>query len=541
MVVDWDSQYIRPVAAWFSSPEVREALGAVLSRPYDTERPGITEAAIERGSPLLMDDITRWPGAEALRRRLEDELPAEQARLTWSFYASSALLACPVQTPDGRMLGVLALSAGAFSEEEVRSAGVFADLAAIALDRSELLGREERRTHEELMLNRAVHELGVSLELDDVYRAIVQQAAHLSGASKVMLTRQEPASRDLTVLHSLGFSERVRQARFVVGEGMIGRVAETGEPYASREVDRAKFLPWVIEEEGIRSFAHVPLSIGARLFGVLTVSDERPGLCDDALLARIEAFGLAAAGAIANALDFARERRVALALTRGFVPGPLPELEGFDAGLVFEPSGHAAGGGDFFGIWRLPNRSVALLVGDVSGKGIEVAAISSMVRFFVEARTYDAADPAEVMSQTNVLLRGRLPGITFVPAVMMVIDEHTIRWCNAGHTPPRLITADARARAARHGPAARARGGRGVHRRGGAARPRRPRLRLHRRAHGGAPRGAPVRRRAAPRAARRARARARRAEPGGAAAPRGGGVGAGLDDDVVVLALRRRP
>ena len=82
------------------------------------------------------------------------------------------------------MLGVLALSADSFSEEEVRSAGVFADLAGIALDRSDLLGREERRTREELMLNRAVHELGVSLELDDVYRAIVRQAAHLSGARR---------------------------------------------------------------------------------------------------------------------------------------------------------------------------------------------------------------------------------------------------------------------------------------------------------------------------------------------------------------------
>jgi GAF domain-containing protein len=420
---------------------VRDALGAVLSRPYDTERAGITEAAIERGAPLLMDDITQWPGADALRRRLEEQLPAEQARLTWDFYASSALLACPVRTPDGRMLGVLALSAAAFSDEEVRSAGVFADLAGIALDRSDLLGREERRTRDELMLNRAVHELSVSLELEDVYRAIVRQAAHLSRASKVMLTRQEPASRDLRALHSIGFSERVRQSRFVVGEGMIGRVAESRRPYVSQEIDRAKFLPWVVAEENIGSFAHVPLSIGARLFGVLTVADEDPELCDDALLARMEAFGLAAAGAIANALDFARERRVALALTRGFVPGPLPDLEGFDAGLVFEPSGQAAGGGDFFGIWRLRSGAVALLVGDVSGKGIEVAAISSMVRFFVEARTYDAADPAEVMSQTNALLRGRLPGITFVPAVLMVIDEQRIRWCNAGHTPPRLIAA----------------------------------------------------------------------------------------------------
>jgi GAF domain-containing protein len=429
------------VTAWFSSPEVREALGAVLSRPYDTERPGITEAAIERGAPLLMADITKWPGADALHRRLEEQLPPGQARLTWSWYVSSALLACPVKAPDGRMLGVLALAATAFSEDEVRSAGVFADLAGVALDRSELLGREERRTHEELMLNRAVHALGSSLELDDVYRAIVDQAAFLSGVSKVMLTRQEPASRDLRVVHSRGFSERVQQTRFVVGEGMIGRVAQSGEPYASRDIDRARFLGWVIEEERVESFAHVPLSIGARLFGVLTVADERPGMCDDALLARIEAFGLAAAGAIANALDFARERRVALALTRGFVPGPLPELDGFDAGLVFEPSGHAAGGGDFFGIWRLQDGAVAVLVGDVSGKGIEVAAISAMVRFFVEARTYDAADPAEVICQTNALLRGRLPGTTFVPAVMVVIDEHRIRWCNAGHTPPLLIAA----------------------------------------------------------------------------------------------------
>jgi serine phosphatase RsbU (regulator of sigma subunit) len=174
---------------------------------------------------------------------------------------------------------------------------------------------------------------------------------------------------------------------------------------------------------------------------VLTVADEDPGACDEALLDRMIAFGRAAAGAIASALDFQRERRIALALTRGFIPGPLPELEGFEAGLVYSPSGHAAGGGDLFGLWRLPAGSVALLVGDVSGKGIEVAAISAMVRFFVEARTWDAADPAAVMAQTNALLRRRLPGTTFVPIVLAVIGTTTIRWCNAGHTPPVLLTA----------------------------------------------------------------------------------------------------
>ena len=284
--------------------------------------------------------------------------------------------------------------------------------------------------------------LGRSLEPDDVYRAIVEQAAALSGASQVLLTRQEPASRDLDIVQSIGASERMVNERFSIGEGMIGRVAETGEPYVSREADREQFLPWIAAEEGVRSFAHVPLSIGSRLFGVLTVADRRPGVYDDALLARMVAFGRAAAGAIANALDFHRERRVALALTRGFIPGPLPELEGFDAGLVYEPSGQAAGGGDLFGIWRLPSGAIAVLVGDVSGKGIEVAAISAMVRFFIEARTSDAADPADVMAKTNALLRNRLPGTTFVPVVLAVIDGETIRWCNAGHPPPLLLGAD---------------------------------------------------------------------------------------------------
>lgn len=440
LMVDWEARFIHPAAAWFESEAVRDALGAVLHRPYDPLRPGITEAAIERRAPLLIAGIEEWPGAGALHRRLEEQLPPDQARVMWEWYRTSSLLSCPVEAPDGRVLGVLALASEAFREEDLHTAAVFADLAGVALDRSELLAREERRAREELAHNRAAQEVSRSLEPDDVYRATVEQAVALSGASRALLTRQEPASRDLRVVHAVGASQRLRGTRFVVGEGMIGRVAETGEPYVSREADREHFLPW-IADEGIRSFAHVPLLLGPRLFGVLTVADERPGFCDEAVLARLVAFGRAAAGAIANALDFQRERRVARALTGGFVPGPLPLLDDFDAGLVYEPAGRVAGGGDFFGLWRLPDRSLAVLVGDVSGKGLEVAAISAMVRFFVEARTWDAADPAAVMAQTNALLRGRLPGTTFVTAVMAVLGAERLRWCNAGHPAPLVLAA----------------------------------------------------------------------------------------------------
>ena len=148
LMVDWEERYIRPAAAWFSTPAVGDAFGAVLSRPYDPERPGITEAAIERRAPLLVSGIEEWPGAPRLRRRLDEELPPEQARHTWEWYVASSLLSVPVYAPGGRILGVLAMSSTAFTDDDLRGAEVFANLAGIALDRSELLHREELRSHE---------------------------------------------------------------------------------------------------------------------------------------------------------------------------------------------------------------------------------------------------------------------------------------------------------------------------------------------------------------------------------------------------------
>jgi GAF domain-containing protein len=445
-VVDWERRVIEPAASWFASDEVRNALGAVLQRPYEPERGGLFEAATERRAPLLIADIDGWDGAARLRRRLYERLAPDAARLVWRMYRSSSFMACPVRAPDGRTLGVLTLSTSLpqrpFDTEDLRTAEVFADLAGVALDRAQLLVREEQRSRDELLLNQASGEVAGSLKPAEVYRAIVDQAVTLCDASLAVLTRQEPATRELRVVCDHGASERVRHASFAVGEGMIGRVAETGEPYLSREADSDQFVPWIVDEEGIRAFAHVPLSLGPRLFGVLTVADRRPGAIDETAFARLVAFGRSAAGAIANALDFQHERRVAHALTSGFVPGPLPLLEGVDAGLVYQPAGGAAGAGDFFGLWRLPGGAVALLVGDVSGKGIEVAAISAMVRFFVEARALDAGSPAQVMAQTNALLRERLPGTAFVTAVLATIEGDRIRWCNAGHTPPVLLAAD---------------------------------------------------------------------------------------------------
>jgi GAF domain-containing protein len=437
-VVDWRHKRIRPAAAWFADEGTREALAAVLTRPYDPERPGVTEAAIERGEPLLIASLEDWPGAEALRRRLREELDPEAAARAWAWYESSSYISCPVRTTDGRTLGVLAISRvhpqPPLTAEDLRVVEVFADLAAFALERA-------RQARGQELLNRASGEVSRLLEPEAVYRATVEQALRLTGAPKAMLARFEPATEELRVVAASGFTGEITRTRFRLGEGMIGRAAASGEPYLSETGETDRFLTDFVARERVASFVHVPIVLGPRLFGVLNVSAEEPAWFDAGAVDLLVAFARAAAAAIANALDFQRERRIAHALTRGFIPGPAPALPGLQIGLLYEPAGHDVGGGDVFGAWTLPSGAAAVLIGDVSGKGLEVAALSSMVRFFVEARTWDSEAPGEVLAQTAALLRHRLPSASFVSAFMAVIAGGCLRYANAGHGSTLLLAA----------------------------------------------------------------------------------------------------
>ena len=94
------------------------------------------------------------------------------------------------------------------------------------------------------------------------------------------LARHEPATQDLRIVAAVGFTGGVQRTRFRVGEGMIGRVAATREPYVSDDRDASVFLTEFLEREGITSFVHVPISLGPRLFGVLNVSSEQRGWFD---------------------------------------------------------------------------------------------------------------------------------------------------------------------------------------------------------------------------------------------------------------------
>src|SRR4051794_35636218 len=227
-------------------------------------------------------------------------------------------------------------------------------------------------------------------------------------------------------------------------------------------LDRSAFAPVLRAPARVRhggpkaappaTVSHTPIELGPRLYGVLTVGHEEEGRFGDDDLDLLVKLARSSAGAIANAIDFQRERRIARALTLGFVPESLPELPGYETGLLYAPAANEATGGDVYGAWPVGDgQSVAVLVGDVAGKGVETAALSAMVRFFVEARSWDSLCPGKVLEQANSMLLGRLPPDAFVTAFLGILTSDSLRYTNAGHLPPLHVQGESVNPLGRHG------------------------------------------------------------------------------------------
>ena len=420
LAVDADQGSIAPAAEWFASSAVRAAIEPALQSLDADELPVLAEAAIGRGSPLFLPRVEDWEAATRVRRQFEQ--PDGEP---WRALARGSVIACPVRTAIGRTLGVLVVAslepALPLRRADLRVVEVLADLAALAVERSQLLFAEAARARQELLLKRAAEDMSRSLESAEVYRCVVEHATSLTGSDHGMLSTLGPGSSRLVAAASSG-----ADAERAIDQPSRREVARSRSSYRGGPDGRS---------------LHAPVALGPRLFGVLSVArDAGPPFTDADVELLGELARLAAAG-MANAIDFERERRIARALTRGFVPDSLPVVAGYELGVLYEPADSQPTGGDLYGVWPVGPGEVAVLIGDVAGKGVETAALSAMGRFFIEARSWDRAAPGEVLAQANTMLRNRLPSDTFVTAFFAVLGADGLRWANAGHLSPLLLRA----------------------------------------------------------------------------------------------------
>ena len=135
------------------------------------------------------------------------------------------------------------------------------------------------------------------------------------------------------------------------------------------------------------------------------------------------------------------ERHIAQTLQIG-MRNSLGDVPGIATDSVYlSATNSALVGGDFYTLVRLPDDCAVMILGDVSGKGIEAASMSALVKTALTAYAWEGAGPARMARSLNSMLMGFSRVETFVTAFIAKIDLKAGRatYCSAGHPPTMVI------------------------------------------------------------------------------------------------------
>ena len=94
-------------------------------------------------------------------------------------------------------------------------------------------------------------------------------------------------------------------------------------------------------------------------------------------------------------------------------------------------------GGDFFNYFDLGNGKIAILIGDVSGKGVAAALLMANLQATLRARVPVEPDLAKLATELDLEIYRQTPPATYLTLFLGVLDGPTglMRWVNAGHNP----------------------------------------------------------------------------------------------------------
>jgi len=135
----------------------------------------------------------------------------------------------------------------------------------------------------------------------------------------------------------------------------------------------------------------------------------------------------------------ATELNVATEIQASMLPNifpAFPERSEFDIHAVMYPAKEV--GGDFYDFFQINNETLAVVIADVSGKGIPAALFMVISKTLIKNEAMEGKSPKEVFESVNAQLCENNDADMFVTAFMGYLDIRTGRltYVNAGHNPP---------------------------------------------------------------------------------------------------------
>lgn len=259
----------------------------------------------------------------------------------------------------------------------------------------------------------------------DLQRVVVEHVDPEKVALAYQLLAQYPPDRASKV----GAWEVVRTARAQLFED----IPDSMLVEAAQDDEHLRIL----RSLGLNSVLIVPMMARDKVLGVITLVTAGSGRrLTKADVPVFEEVAVRSGILIDNARLFAERSHVAQTLQQSLLPPVLPAIDGLDVAARFVSATDGVDvGGDFYDIFPTDPGDWAVVLGDVSGKGAEAAAMTALARYTIRAAAISARRPSAVLSTLN----------------RAIVQQETDRFCTACYVRVRVSPASIRLTIARGG------------------------------------------------------------------------------------------
>jgi len=308
--------------------------------------------------------------------------------------------------------------------------------------------------------------------LDIVMRCAVRTMGAASGAiyllddGKTMLTAtvvegsfpppRPPTSDSVSakVASKSRFIEQTVKAEPIsVGDGVIGLVAQTGEPILVSDGARDPRVPkfddimWRID-----TMMAVPLKLREETLGVMAIVNKSAmGSFTESELSVFTSLADQATLALYNAkyqhlqqekTRMDRDLQIARDIQTLLLPTHAIRAKGFDIAAANMPASQV--GGDYYDFYPIDDDRVAIGIADVSGKGVPGALMMVMCRSVTRSKATNYRTASAVLKEVNRLITEDMKQDMFISMSYLILDtaKRTLSVARAGHEPALIVNAD---------------------------------------------------------------------------------------------------
>jgi len=303
---------------------------------------------------------------------------------------------------------------------------------------------------ERLHIVNEVHEaLSGSVSVDELLDLILDRVfAHLKPQNGAIFLKHGDTVVRAHSRTQPGIVEEFPESTSLVGEvvdkGLAALVSDAGSD--SRFENAESILA-----TGVRSLVAAPLLTPEGATGMIVLSsnlvhrvfteEDMELLVSLASAAAMQIRNVALAEEAAERRRLEKEVALARRIQSALLPAEMPTVAGLDIFGTNAPSRGVSG--DYYQLLQHEDDALAILIADVSGKGIAASLLTSYVDALCLAYISEGHGPREVFSRVSPQMNAKTPADKFATALLAYLDTGTgkLRYCSAGHDPALVVRA----------------------------------------------------------------------------------------------------